>query len=202
MGAGANPFGGAGMGGMGGMPGMPPGMDLNQMQQMMSNPMVQQMMQQMMSDPAMLDQMAAMNPELRQMLQNPQVRAMLTNPEFMRQMTNPAVLQATMQMNQAMNTLRQAGIAPGAAGLGGLGGMGGMGGFGGQPGMDFSALLGAPPAGTPPAAVPVQDPATTYASQLQQLQDMGFTDAAANLQALIRTAGNVNAAVERLLGGM
>eukprot|EP01035_Chromulina_nebulosa_P010858 gene10858-14557_t len=44
-------------------------------------------------------------------------------------------------------------------------------------------------------------PETRFASQLQQLQDMGFADRAANIQALLFTGGNVNAAVERLLGG-
>ena len=32
------------------------------------------------------------------------------------------------------------------------------------------------------APVPQQDPATRFASQLQQLQDMGFGDNAANLR--------------------
>ena len=35
----------------------------------------------------------------------------------------------------------------------------------------------------------------------EQLQDMGFTDTAANLRALTATQGNVNAAIERLLSG-
>ena len=52
---------------------------------------------------------------------------------------------------------------------------------------------------TPPA---VADPLTTYASQLSQLHDMGFANDAANVQALVRTSGNVNAAVERLLGSL
>lgn len=39
-----------------------------------------------------------------------------------------------------------------------------------------------------------------YASQLSQLQDMGFVDTQANIQALRATGGNVHAAVERLLG--
>lgn len=39
-----------------------------------------------------------------------------------------------------------------------------------------------------------------YAAQLSQLQDMGFIDAEANMQALRATGGNVHAAVERLLG--
>lgn len=55
---------------------------------------------------------------------------------------------------------------------------------------------------TPAApAAPLVEPAVQYANQLQQLQDMGFGDAEANLQALIRTRGNVNNAVERLLSG-
>ena len=38
-------------------------------------------------------------------------------------------------------------------------------------------------AGPGPAPVlPVADPATTYAAQLQQLQDMGFADRERNLQ--------------------
>ena len=52
---------------------------------------------------------------------------------------------------------------------------------------------------TPPA---VADPLVTYASQLQQLRDMGFPNDAANVQALVRTSGNVNGAVERLLGNL
>ena len=39
-----------------------------------------------------------------------------------------------------------------------------------------------------------------YATQLSQLQEMGFFDTRENIQALIATAGNVHAAVERLLG--
>ena len=42
-------------------------------------------------------------------------------------------------------------------------------------------------------------PEILYRDQLAQLNAMGFTDAAANIQALIATGGNVNAAVERLL---
>lgn len=75
--------------------------------------------------------------------------------------------------------------------FGGMGGFGGAmgGGMGGAPGM-----FGAPP--------PVEDPETAYATQLQQLQDMGFYDTPANVRALQATAGNVNAAVERLLSGV
>ena len=40
-----------------------------------------------------------------------------------------------------------------------------------------------------------------YATQLSQLQAMGFIDTEANISALRATGGNVHAAVERLLGG-
>lgn len=122
------------------------------------------------------------------------------------------------QMQQSMQTLQQNGLF-GAGGGGGFGGFNPYGGsFGnnnnaGFGGLNFDSLLtnnnnlGAtgspfgefrPPAATPPAPV---DPAVRYASQLRQLQDMGFGDEAANLRALQSTGGNVNAAVERLLGG-
>jgi len=44
-----------------------------------------------------------------------------------------------------------------------------------------------------------QPPEERFASQLDQLASMGFVDRAANIQALIATFGDVNAAVERLL---
>lgn len=43
-------------------------------------------------------------------------------------------------------------------------------------------------------------PEELYATQLTQLQEMGFFDTQENIRALIATAGNVHAAVERLLG--
>jgi ubiquilin len=98
------------------------------------------------------------------------------------------------QMNQAMQTLQTNNLLPG-----------GRNGFGqtgfGQGGLDFSSLFnsgGVVPASTPAAPI---DPLVRYARQLEQLQSMGFTDATANTQALVATNGNVNAAVERLLGG-
>merc|ERR1719458_1324768 len=51
------------------------------------------------------------------------------------------------------------------------------------------------------AGNPEQAPEERFASQLDQLASMGFVDRQANIQALIATMGDVNAAVERLLGG-
>lgn len=161
-----------------------------------------------------------MNPQLEAALQNPQIRSMLSNPNFIQQMSNPQTMQAILQMQQR-----------GGGGLGAMNPYGGMFGpppmgFGGANfgspaptntgGLDFSALFNNNPSANngqtnatrPTAAVPtsapapVEDPAVKYANQVQQLQAMGFSDDAANLEALKKTNGNVNAAVERLLGNM
>merc|ERR1711879_398342 len=44
-------------------------------------------------------------------------------------------------------------------------------------------------------------PEILYRDQLSQLNSMGFSDAAANIAALIATGGNVQAAIDRLLQG-
>ena len=46
------------------------------------------------------------------------------------------------------------------------------------------------------------NPEELYASQISQLNDMGFTNREQNIRALQQTMGNVNAAVERILGGL
>ncbi|KAF8330824.1 uncharacterized protein EI90DRAFT_3016653 [Cantharellus anzutake] len=69
-----------------------------------------------------------------------------------------------------------------------LGGYGGFGGF--------------PSAGSTPSAPadtrPVEE---RFQVQLQQLTDMGFTNAQQNIRALLATGGNVHAAIEYILGG-
>jgi ubiquilin len=128
-------------------------------------------------------------------------RAQLANPEMMRQMLDPANMQAIIQMQQTMQQLQGnplfggmlgagagAGRAPGAMG-GGLESL--LAGIGGLGAAGMGAGMGAPP--------PAADPETAYATQLQQLQDMGFFDRETNVRALQATGGNVNAAVERLL---
>ncbi|KAG2140180.1 hypothetical protein DEU56DRAFT_911881 [Suillus clintonianus] len=71
---------------------------------------------------------------------------------------------------------------------GGGGGGGGLGGLGG-----FSA---------PPAApADSRSPEERFQVQLQQLQDMGFTNGSQNVRALLATGGNVNSAIEYILTG-
>jgi ubiquilin len=67
---------------------------------------------------------------------------------------------------------------------GGLGDMGGLGGFG----------------GTPPPPVDNRPPEELYADQLRQLNDMGFFDFDRNVQALRRSGGSVQGAINQLLG--
>ncbi|GBE77193.1 Ubiquitin domain-containing protein [Sparassis crispa] len=70
----------------------------------------------------------------------------------------------------------------------------GYGGFGGLGGM------GVPPA-TSAAPVDARPPEERFQVQLQQLQDMGFTNASQNVRALLATGGNVNSAIEYILNG-
>lgn len=72
------------------------------------------------------------------------------------------------------------GLNPFAAALGGFGGMGGSGAGGGQ-------------------STDSRPPEERYASQLEQLQNMGFLDARANLRALLMSGGSVEGAVSILL---
>ncbi|EGN93572.1 hypothetical protein SERLA73DRAFT_97505 [Serpula lacrymans var. lacrymans S7.3] len=65
------------------------------------------------------------------------------------------------------------------------GGMGGAGGFG----------------GVPPTPSDARPPEERFQVQLQQLQDMGFTNASQNIRALLATGGNVHSAIEYILGG-
>ncbi|KAF9225119.1 hypothetical protein BS17DRAFT_807508 [Gyrodon lividus] len=63
----------------------------------------------------------------------------------------------------------------------------------------FGGGFGAPAAAAAPADT--RPPEERFQVQLQQLQDMGFTNAAQNVRALLATAGNVHAAIEYILSG-
>jgi ubiquilin len=74
------------------------------------------------------------------------------------------------------------------------------GGAGAGAGMMPGAFGGGGGGAAPPAASAVP-PQERYRAQLAALNDMGFVDEQANIRALQATGGNVNAAIERLLGG-
>ncbi|KAI4217890.1 MAG: hypothetical protein L6R40_008815 [Gallowayella cf. fulva] len=88
-----------------------------------------------------------------------------------------------------------------------LGGGGGGAAGGADPGSfnPFAALLGAGAgagaggAGGPPPPVDTRPPEERYEQQLRQLNDMGFYEFERNIEALRRTGGSVQGAVEYLL---
>ncbi|KAK9800360.1 hypothetical protein WJX73_010174 [Symbiochloris irregularis] len=197
-----------GLGGLGGMGGMPGGMDMQRLQQAMAQPGMQDTIQGLLSSPGFVDSMAAMNPQMGQLMDaHPQLREMLGNPQLMQQLTNPRNMQAMLQMQQAMQQLQGIpGMGPATGGAGA--GTGGAGQQGWPAGQDLEALLGMQGGmqggafgGLGTGAPAVSNPEEAFATQLTQLEGMGFIDRAANIRALQVTAGDVNRAVERLLSG-
>ncbi|CAH2982181.1 unnamed protein product [Chilo suppressalis] len=189
-------------------------------QSMLSAPYTNSMLQALAADPDMASQlinqnpMFANNPQLQDQIRTmmPQMLAQLQNPEMQQMMSNPQALNALLQIQQGMEQLRTA--APSLVTNLGLG---------------VGAAPAAPTPPAPAAAPPPQQrrhqdtelftqfmqrmvsamsnnqtntqqpPEQRYSQQLEQLAAMGFLNREANLQALIATFGDVNAAVERLL---
>jgi len=168
-------------------------------------------------NPALQQQMSSMMPQLLQQMQNPQTQQLMSNPE---------ALAAIMQIQQGMDRLRAAapdlyqsmGLptlppnlvpSPAAAGspgtpaapAGSTTGSGGPAPAAGQQNQEQFSQFMTQMMGQMRAGNPEQAPEERFASQLDQLASMGFVDRQANIQALIATMGDVNAAVERLLGG-
>lgn len=144
------------------------------MQDMLGNPAMREILlqqwQSQMRDNPMLRQLAESNPAMAQLFEDPdRMRA------YLEALGDPETRAAMQRVSQAL-----ARVDPTAFGVGG----------GAMPGAAFSQLQ-------PPS--PPSNPEVDYATQLQQLHDMGFWDREANIRALVATFGNVNAAVERLL---
>uniref|UniRef100_A0A9I9D5S3 Ubiquitin domain-containing protein DSK2a-like n=1 Tax=Cucumis melo TaxID=3656 RepID=A0A9I9D5S3_CUCME len=165
--------------------------------QLMQNPAISQMMQSVMSNPQYVNQILGLNPQLRGLLDsNPQLREMMQDPEFLRQLTSPDTMQQmfTMQQQLLSQLGRQPTLNPGQTG----GGTGAANNTGLEMLMNMFGGLGAGSLAVPNRSdVP---PEELYSTQLTQLQEMGFIDRQENIRALIATAGNIHAAVERLLG--
>lgn len=209
-----NPFGGmggmggfggfdlGGMGGNGGLEGMG-GMNPQMMQQMMQNPQFRTMAQNLLSNPDALRNMINSNPMLSQMAQNnPQLQTMLNDPQMLNQMQglfggppqgqpNPQGTpdnqgqgqpQPQMPMPDLSALLNNPQLAQG------------MGNFGGMGGMGFNPGMFTPP---PQSNLP---PEEEYKEQLQRLEEMGFTNREVNIQVLKQCYGNVDLAIDRLLG--
>ncbi|KAJ4824711.1 hypothetical protein Tsubulata_017559 [Turnera subulata] len=170
----------------------------NLMNQLMQNPAMSQMMQSVLSNPQYMNQMLGANSQLRNMLDsNPQLREMMQNPEVLRQLTSPETMQQLLSFQQALLSQlgrQQSTQEPGQTGTG----TGTPNNMGLEMLMNMFGGLGAGSLAVPNRSnVP---PEELYATQLSQLQEMGFFDTQENIRALVATAGNVHAAVERLLG--
>ncbi|KAM7516027.1 hypothetical protein LguiA_005610 [Lonicera macranthoides] len=173
-------------------------LDPSSLNQFMQNPAVSQMMQSLLSNPQYMNQILGLNPQMQNMLDaNPQLREMMQNPQFVRQLTSPETIQQMMSLRQALQPLlgrQQSGEVP----VQNVGGPGALNNMGLETLMNMFGGLGIGGLNAPNQSnVP---PEELYATQLAQLQEMGFFDAQENIRALTATAGNVHAAVERLLG--
>ncbi|KAL1563864.1 Ubiquitin domain-containing protein DSK2b [Salvia divinorum] len=164
--------------------------------QLLQNPAVSQMMQSLLSNPQHMEQLMGLNPQLRSMLDtNPQLREMIQNPELIRQLTSSDMMQQMMTLQQQLTRLQstpdgdQTHQNRGTQNNMGLDMLMNM--FGGLGAGGFAVPNAT---GVPPEEV--------YATQLSQLQEMGFFNTEENIRALRATSGNVHAAVERLLGSL
>lgn len=194
------------------------------MRNMLNAPYTRSMLEAMAADPAMASRVIAANPFLRGNPQmQEQMRAMMPafiqqmqNPQIQSVVTNPDALAAIMQIQQGMEQLRTVApelvenmglTAPAAATPNTTGTNSNV---SANPSSDtnqqdeFSQFMArmvsamALNQGVDVDGQPVP-PEERYRAQLEQLTAMGFLNRDANLQALIATFGDINAAVERLL---
>ncbi|XP_030637652.1 ubiquilin-4 [Chanos chanos] len=195
------------------------------MQNMLSAPYMRSMMQSLAQNPDVASQVLmnnplfAGNPQLQEQLRHqlPVFLQQMQNPEALSVMTNPRAMQALMQIQQGLQTLQTE--APGLMPSLVAGGVP----VPGAPPSTGVAPENPPPSGqssTPAAgtnlsqqqlmqqmlqmfaggSASTQTPEVRFQQQLEQLSAMGFINREANLQALIATGGDINAAIERLLG--
>ncbi|XP_061461665.1 ubiquilin-4 isoform X2 [Rhineura floridana] len=198
------------------------------MQNVISAPYMRTMLQTLAQNPDIAAQMMvnaplfAGNPPLQEhlRLQLPAFLQQMQNPDSLSVLTNPRAMQALLQIQQGLQMLQTE--APGLVPS--------LGTFGTPrippPSAGGSTIPETPisSASTPASASPAGDsdphqhlmqhmiqllagansqaqtPEVRFQQQLEQLNAMGFINREANLQALIATGGDINAAIERLLG--
>ncbi|NP_001080805.1 ubiquilin 4 L homeolog [Xenopus laevis] len=197
-------------------------------QSMISAPYTRSMMQALAQNPEFTAQMMGNipifsgNPQLQEQLRHqlPVFLQQMQNPESMSVMSNPRAMQALLQIQQGLQSLQTE--APGLiSSLGSFGIPGVPPTSGGSTPPDNPASSSSPASASPSGGSSsnpqqqmmqqmiqllaggnsqVQNPEVRFQSQLDQLNAMGFINREANVQALIATGGDINAAIERLLG--
>ncbi|XP_058721003.1 ubiquilin-1 isoform X2 [Poecile atricapillus] len=195
------------------------------MQNMLSAPYMRSMMQSLSQNPDLAVQMMLNNPlfvgnpqlqeQMRQQL--PTFLQQMQNPDTLSAMSNPRAMQALLQIQQGLQTLatEAPGLIPGFnPGLGGVGSSGAPTASTVPSSVSTENTSPASGAAEPghqqfvhqmlqalaSANAQLQNPEVRFQQQLEQLSAMGFLNREANLQALIATGGDINAAIERLLG--
>ncbi|XP_016429691.1 ubiquilin-4-like [Sinocyclocheilus rhinocerous] len=183
------------------------------MQNMLSAPYMRTMMQSLAQNPDIASQVLmnnplfAGNPQLQEQMrqQLPVFIQQMQNPESLSVMTNPRAMRALMQIQEGLQTLQTE--APGL-----------------MPRCSSSStffllllfyFLSSPSYANHCSMYSINitmlqmfaggnastpTPEVRFQQQLEQLSAMGFINREANLQALIATGGDINAAIERLLG--
>ncbi|XP_039608461.1 ubiquilin-4 isoform X1 [Polypterus senegalus] len=199
------------------------------MQNMLSAPYMRSMIQSLVQNPDLASQVMmnnplfAGNPQLQEQfrLQLPVFLQQMQNPEALSVMTNPRAMQALLQIQQGLQTLQTEapGLMPSLT-PGGLPSVPLPTGGNVAPDSPASSRSGSstgPSQTTGPlnsqqqlmqqmlqmfagGSASNQTPEVRFQQQLEQLSAMGFINREANLQALIATGGDINAAIERLLG--
>jgi len=174
-----------------------------QMLQQMQNPAVQQLMgnpealQAIMQIQQGMERLRTVSPEVFQSMGFPQLPPNLVPPAAVPPTTAaPAAAPASATNPASPGSAPATGTTPVAPAPGALPGLGGM-----NPNDPMFSTFMTQMLGQMRAGNPDQPPEERFASQLEQLASMGFIDRQQNIQALISTMGDVNAAVERLLSG-
>ncbi|XP_055774772.1 ubiquilin-1-like isoform X1 [Salvelinus fontinalis] len=195
------------------------------MHNMLSAPYMRSLLNSLSQNPDLAAQMMlnnplfSGNPQLQQQMrqQLPMFLQQMQNPEMLSAMSNPRAMQALLQIQQGLQTLatEAPGFIPGV----GLGGAGSD--LNPAPGLSSDPAPSDLSCGSQvvtetgqrqqqqfvrqmlDALASTNQQAQTeelpFQQQVEQLTTMGFLNPEANLQALIATGGDVNAAVERLL---
>uniref|UniRef100_G1SSG9 Ubiquilin 4 n=1 Tax=Oryctolagus cuniculus TaxID=9986 RepID=G1SSG9_RABIT len=165
------------------------------------------------------------NPQLQEQLrlQLPVFLQQMQNPESLSILTNPRAMQALLQIQQGLQTLQTEapGLVPSLGSFGMSRTAAPAAGSNAGTAPEAPTSSPAPPATSSPTGASsaqqqlmqqmiqllagsgnsqVQTPEVRFQQQLEQLNSMGFINREANLQALIATGGDINAAIERLLG--
>ncbi|KAM3824922.1 ubiquilin-4 isoform 4-T4 [Vipera latastei] len=199
------------------------------MQSAISAPYMRTMLQTLAQNPEVAAQMMVNaplfsgNPSLQEQLrlQLPAFLQQMQNPDSLSILTNPRAMQALLQIQQGLQTLQTEapGLVPSLGSLGPPQPPAPSPGGTTVPEPPVSGILA--PASASPAgdsnpsqqlmqhmvqllastnSQQAQSPEVRFQQQLEQLSAMGFINREANLQALIATGGDINAAIERLLG--